>query len=164
MRAMMKKILLSLAAVLIIMQFFTIDKSTPSTSPSSDFLVVTTPTSEVASILKSACYDCHSYDTQYPWYSNVTPASWFLKKHINDGRHELNFSVWDDYTTKRKDHKLEEASELILDNEMPLLPYTWLHDKARLTDTERKLIADWFDKVRTDLTFSPDSTSIKLQY
>src|SRR5690554_4009774 len=156
---MMKKILWSLAAILIIMQFFTIDKSTPSISPSSDFLVVTNPPANIATILKNACYDCHSYDTQYPWYFNVAPASWFLKKHINDGRHELNFSVWGDYTTKRKDHKLEEASELVLDKEMPLPSYAWLHNKAQLSDNDLTLITNWFDKLRIELPLPTDSTT-----
>lgn len=159
---MMKKILLSLAVILIIIQFFTIDKTTPSTSPSSDFLVVTNLPTNIATILKSAYYDCHSYDTQYPWYSNIAPVSWFLKKHINDGRHELNFSIWDDYTTKRKDHKLEEASELILEKDMPLPPYTWLHEKAQLSENERTLIANWFDKIRADLALPADSTTTAL--
>lgn len=158
----MKKILLSLAVILIIIQFFTIDKTTPSTSPSSDFLVVTNLPTNIATILKSACYDCHSYDTQYPWYSNIAPVSWFLKKHINDGRHELNFSIWDDYTTKRKDHKLEEASELILEKDMPLPPYTWLHEKAQLSENERTLIANWFDKIRADLALLADSATTAL--
>tara|TARA_R110002049_G_scaffold228405_1_gene400548 strand:- start:170 stop:652 length:483 start_codon:yes stop_codon:yes gene_type:complete len=155
---MIKKILLALAVILIIMQFFTIDKSVPETNPAIDFMNVTSPTSEVATILKNGCYDCHSYNTKYPWYSNVAPVSWWVKDHIDHGRDELNFSLWGSYSAKRADHKLEESSEMVLEEEMPLPSYTWIHGDAKLSTEERTLLANWFDELRATMVIPVDST------
>ena len=81
-----KKIILVVIAVFVIIQFIRIDKSNPQTNPTSDIINITNPPSEVKSILKNACYDCHSYETKYPWYAEIAPVSWLLKNHINDGR------------------------------------------------------------------------------
>ena len=102
-----KKILLGLGVVLIGIQFIRIDKSNPPADPANDISQSLEITEEVSSILKTSCYDCHSNETVYPWYSNVAPVSWWIKRHINKARDELNFSVWNGYSTKRKNHKFD---------------------------------------------------------
>ncbi len=145
---MVKKILLGLVAVLIIIQFFRIDKTNPPVDNSQDFMTLTSPPAEVAQIMKDACYDCHSHETAYPWYTNVAPVSWWIKKHINEGREHLNFSIWGTYTAKKADHKLEECYEEVEEGEMPLNSYTWAHAEARLTDTQREQLVSWFKSLR----------------
>ena len=104
---MKKKILYGLIIILIIIQFFRIDKTNPVVNSADDFIELTNPPKEIATILVSSCYDCHSNESTYPWYSNVAPVSWWVKHHINEAREELNFSKWSTYNTKKKDHKLE---------------------------------------------------------
>ena len=81
-----KKILFAIAMVIILPQFIMIDKSTPEVDPSQDIIVALDAPKEVAEILKKACYDCHSYETKYPWYSNVAPVSWWIEHHIDEAR------------------------------------------------------------------------------
>lgn len=146
-----KRILLSVLIVFIFIQFFRIDKSNPPVDSAQDFVVSTSAPEPIQKILKSACYDCHSYETQYPWYSNLAPVSWWLKNHINEGREEMNFSNWGTFSAKKKDHKLEECIELVDEGEMPLSAYTWIHGESRLTAEDRKTLTSWFRQVRAAL-------------
>ena len=108
---MVKKILVIVAILAVIIQFFRIDKENPPYEASSDFISVENAPEDIQIILKQACYDCHSHQTTYPWYSNVAPVSWWLKDHIDEGREHLNFSVWASYDAERREHKLEELAE-----------------------------------------------------
>ncbi len=139
------------------LQFFQIDKTNPVSDPELDFMNIVETPEEVATILKSACYDCHSNQTVYPWYTNLQPVAWWVKDHIDHGRSELNFSEWGNYNDRRIDHKLEESAEYVLNEEMPLPSYTWAHGNARLSDRDRMFLANWFEEQR--VTNQPDSTS-----
>lgn len=145
---MTKYILFGVIGILVILQFFQIDKTNPASDPVKDFMNVHNPPAEVATMLKTACYDCHSYQTKYPWYTYTQPLGWWVKDHIDEGRDELNFSEWTEYNPRRADHKLEEAVEYTLNEEMPLPSYTWAHGDARLSDEQRKTLADWFEAQR----------------
>lgn len=116
---MKKKIALGVLAVLIVMQFFGIDKNNPTSDPSKDFLALAGDVEpEVANLIKTACYDCHSHNTKYPWYTSVAPVSWWIKGHIDNAREELNFSTFADYDAGRRSHKLEECAEVLRGKEM----------------------------------------------
>lgn len=103
---------------------------------------------DVQKILKTSCNDCHTNNTQYPWYSNIAPSSWFLANHIREGREKLNFSVWNTYEAKKKDKKLEEICSEIQDKEMPLPSYLWIHWDSKLSDEQIKIICDWVGSER----------------
>lgn len=139
----LKYILIFLIAVFGLMQSFRIDKDNPSFSQNDDFLTVTEAPENIRTLVKNACYDCHSNETQYPWYSNLAPVSWWLKNHISEGRKELNFNEWDNFTAKRKQRKLDEALEMIEEEEMPIPSYTWVHRDARLTTSQRATLTAW---------------------
>lgn len=109
---------------------------------------MTSPSDEVKALIKGACYDCHSNATVYPWYSEVAPVSWWTKHHVNEGREELNFSVWADYSLKKADHKLEECAEEVEEGKMPLDSYTWTHGDADLNEKQRELLEDFFNSKR----------------
>ncbi len=141
---MKKKILIVLAIVFVIIQFFRIDKTVPSYDMSKDLIVMTQPSPEVERILRIACYDCHSYETAYPFYTNIAPFSWWIKGHINEGRAELNYSTWGDFPVKKLGHMIDESSEKVIEKKMPLTPYWMLHWDAKLTEEERKTLGDWF--------------------
>lgn len=141
---MKKKILIALLVILIIIQFFRIDKNTPEINIMDDFITITQPSDSVKLILNNACYDCHSYNTNYPWYSNVAPFSWLIGNHIEDGRRHLNFAIWGSYENKKQEHKLEECIEEIQKGEMPIKSYTWIHPESNLSEKEQKLLIDFF--------------------
>jgi hypothetical protein len=145
----MKKALIIIIAIIVIIQFFRIDKTNPPTDIEKDFITITNPPTGMVIMLKESCYDCHSHHTKYPWYSNVAPVSWLLKEHINDGRNHLNFSVWSDYNESKKDHKLDECIEMIETGEMPMKGYVLLHGEADLTDEQKLAMIDWFRFLRT---------------
>jgi hypothetical protein len=148
---MKKKILFGLLAIFLFIQIFQPDREPPVTDPDKDIFAHTEAPESVAQLIKTACYDCHSNQVNYPWYAYISPASWWLSNHVKEGREELNFSEWGDYPTDRKDHKLEEGIEVIEGEIMPLPSYTWLHRDANFTDAERAELVDWFKNVRSQL-------------
>lgn len=87
-----------------------------------------------------ACFDCHSNETRWPWYSHVAPTSWLVQNHVDEGRHELNFSEWN-----RGSLEADEAAEAVRTGEMPPRSYLLLHPEARLTDAEREQLARGLD-------------------
>lgn len=146
---MKKKIILSLVAVLVVIQFFRIDKSNPPSDPALSLFVVEQVPDQVQSIIKTSCFDCHSNNATYPWYSNVAPVSWWVKNHINEAREELNFNEWGSYSVKKKMHKLEEIEEEVGEGEMPLPSYLIIHGDARLTKQQQQSVINWAKGLRT---------------
>lgn len=144
----MKKILLLLLVAFIGIQFFPIDKSNPPVDQNQDFIMMYKPTAEIASKIKASCYDCHSNESKYPWYSNIQPVGWYLKNHIEDGKKHLNFSVFGTYSPKKQAHKLEESYELIEKGEMPLSSYTLIHKDAVLTAAEQATLIAYFKELK----------------
>ncbi len=144
-----RNILIGFIALLLLIQLFRIDKSTSPVDPQKDFVSINPPNDdEVKSLLKIACYDCHSNQPSYPWYTNIAPLSWWIKHHIDEGQHELNFSEWGSYSEKRKNHKLEECIEMIEEGEMPMASYTWMHKEAKLTDAQKLKLVEFFRAVK----------------
>ena len=152
---MIKKILKILAIVLVatfvVIQFFRIDKTAPAIVQAETLEAAVSVPPDVSLILGRSCNDCHSNTTIYPWYSNIQPAAWFLKNHIDDGRRQLNFSVFNTYTAKRKAKKLEEVCEQVESKEMPLPSYLWIHWDSILKDTEAKALCDWANQEKAKI-------------
>lgn len=153
---MKKKHIIFLAiGIIALIQVIRIDTVNPEVIPGSDYLMMTKASPEIADILKTSCYDCHSLETNYPWYSQIAPVSWFLKKHINEGREHLNFSKWAEYSIEKQMSKSKECIEEIEGGEMPLKSYTIIHSDARLTAGTRQALIDWFNQsTRADTTFT----------
>lgn len=146
----MKKILIILFVLFIIIQFFRIDQTNPPINKGMDFLTAKRTPEALATNIRNACYDCHSNETKYPWYTNIQPVAWFMKSHIDEGRKHLNFSTFATYEPKRQAHKLEECVEMIEKGEMPLESYILGHPEAKLTAVEKKEMMDYFKKIQTD--------------
>ncbi|MDZ4149270.1 MAG: heme-binding domain-containing protein [Flavobacteriaceae bacterium] len=144
-----KKILIALFVVLIVMQFFRPDKNTAQGDYVATFVAETQPTPEVKAVLKTACFDCHSNNTVYPWYAEVAPVSYWLADHVNEGKEHLNFSDWANYAPKKKAHKLEELVENVEEKEMPLESYAFIHQNARLTPEQTAAIISWAKGARS---------------
>jgi len=98
---------------------------------------------DVASIVKRSCADCHSNETEYPWYSGIAPLSWGMADHIKDGREELNFSVSKTYSDQRQARKLKQMCEEVEAGEMPFYQYLWLHWDARLSEGDKQSLCRW---------------------
>ncbi len=144
----LKKTALLLFVVFVGMQFYRPDKNQTHGNHTAEFITETNPSKDVKAILQQSCYDCHSNNTEYPWYNNIAPVSYWLANHVKDGKKHLNFSMWNTYELKGKDHKLEEVIEMVHDGEMPLKEYTWTHESARLTEEQRTAIIDWAKQTR----------------
>jgi hypothetical protein len=145
----MKKTLRTVGLIFIValigVQFIPVDRSVPEVNPEKDFLILTSAPVEVAELMKKACYDCHSYETTYPWYAQVAPFSWMIQNHVNHGREHLNFAKWSELPVEKKLHKMEECAEEIGEGEMPLKGYVALHSEAKLTNEQRAMLVDWFN-------------------
>lgn len=98
---------------------------------------------EVAVLLRAACYDCHSRETRWPWYSRVAPVSWFVARHVDEGRRELDFSDWPTIDFTAQDELLREVAKEVEKGKMPLASYRWGHPEARLTAAQREIIVHW---------------------
>ncbi len=137
MKRLFQYILMGIALGFVIIQFFQIDKSAPSFKPENDFLAVEEVDERTQLILKEACYDCHSNETVYPWYTSVQPIAWRVAEHIEHGREHLNFSDWGMLPKSEKKHAIHEIVEVMEEGEMPLKDYTLVHAEARLTKEDQ---------------------------
>jgi len=143
-----KRILVLALFVLIGMQFYRPEKNIDTTGYIATFISETNPPEKVKAILINSCYDCHSNNTKYPWYNSIAPVSYWLADHIKDGKKHLNFSDWEKYSARKKDHKLEELIEEVTEGKMPLKEYKWTHEKARLSKEEQEAVIAWAKQTR----------------
>ncbi|MBK8467366.1 MAG: heme-binding domain-containing protein [Chloracidobacterium sp.] len=151
MKKVIKILAIIIVGVLVVIQFFRIDKSELPVNPSETLEAAVSVPPDIKLILGRSCNDCHSNKTVYPWYANIQPAGWFLKSHIDDGKRHLNFSVFNTYAAKKKAHKLEELCEMVESKQMPLPSYLWIHRDAVLKDTEAKALCDWANQEKAKI-------------
>ena len=97
---------------------------------------------EVMTMLKTSCFDCHSNETVWPWYSQIAPFSWVISTHVTEGRKALNFSTWENYTPEQKEEKTKALYRTAYAS-MPLPSYLYMHEDANLTKEQRSMIRDW---------------------
>jgi hypothetical protein len=112
----------------------------------------------VKNALERGCYDCHSNQTRWPWYSAVAPFSWWIHHDVDEGRRRFNFSSWTDYTSDpgTEDQKLDEVARLIASHAMPPQYYIMMHPEARLTSEDRIAITRWIaDEKSSHASSSP---------
>ena len=105
---------------------------------------------KVQAILERSCFDCHSSHTTFPWYSSIAPVSWFTKDHVKDAREKLNFSNWNSYTDEKKMKYLEKLPKAIK-SKMPMESYLIMHKDAKLSEDDKKAIAEWATEAAFDL-------------
>lgn len=140
----MKRFLIILAVVFVVAQFIRPDMSLPERDPQNDLITVTQPSAEVTDLLRASCYDCHSNETVYPWYVNITPLNWWMQDHVNEGRKEFNMSEWASFTPERQLKKTKESVEMLENLEMPLPSYIWTHHEAKLSAAQRESLVSYF--------------------
>jgi len=136
---MLKKILIALAIIVVGIQFIPVDRSNPPVTGKID------APSNVLSILKASCFDCHSNETEWPWYSYVAPVSFLVSADVEDGRKRVNFSEWDKYNDEKRAKKLDAIIEEVDEGEMPLSKYTLMHPNAKMDQAKIKVLKDWIN-------------------
>lgn len=147
----MKKFLISIAVILIAIQFFQPEKNISKESSYNSIEKQYAIPSNVNLHLRTSCYDCHSNNTKYPWYSNIQPVGWWLSNHINEGKRELNFDEFNSYTLEKKKKKISEIIKEIDKKDMPLSSYTLIHRNAELTVEQRQEIIQWAKNIDNNL-------------
>ena len=133
----MRRTLLFAALALLAAQCVPVDRDNPPVLGE-----IETPP-EVHAILERSCYDCHSNQTRWPWYSRVAPVSWLVASDVHEAREHLNFSAWDSYSTDKRREFREEIRENVEEGEMPLWFYLPMHPKARLDAADVQRISRW---------------------
>jgi hypothetical protein len=104
----------------------------------------------VESILRRACYDCHSNETRWPWYSHVAPISWLVARHVAIGRDEMNFSEWGTYYPATRRRKLKWMERALREEKMPPWSYRLMHPGARITETDRAMLEKWIEETLSE--------------
>lgn len=137
----MKRILLILlavvAAALLLAQLVPVERDNPPVEQTVD------APAEVLTVLRRSCFDCHSHETRWPWYSYVAPVSFLVADDVHHGREHLNFSTWNRYPADERADLFEEIGEEVEKGAMPLPLYLRTHPEARLSAAERGLILGW---------------------
>lgn len=146
-----KKIILGLILVFCGMQFLQLPRNQSDEMTSLHIERLYAVPENLKAILARSCYDCHSNNTSYPWYSNIQPGAWYMAEHIKKGKKELNFSDFGSYSVRQQRNKFRSMSGQVKKGEMPLTSYTLIHRNAILTEKEKQFLLKWFDAMANDL-------------
>ena len=114
--------------------------------PGHDVLAGNTPPPSVAALLKNSCYDCHSFETKWPWYSYIAPVSWYVVRDVNAARASLNFSDWPHDDAPRARKRWRHIADAVQNGEMPPPNYNWMHRQARLNAPQRAELVKWAEE------------------
>ena len=142
---LLKRIGLLLLLLAIAIQFVPVNRTNPAVDLNQDYLKVSAAPAEVARILKASCYDCHSNEAKYPWYSYVAPVSFLVQNHIQEWRSKVNFSTFCNSSAHDQSEASEEIPETIAEAEMPSWEYNLMHPEAKLSEAEKRTLIDWFN-------------------
>lgn len=134
-------------AIVLVIQVIPVERNVSTVPPGQSFEKTEKVPANVAAILKVSCYDCHSNNTRYPWYSVLQPGAWFITRHIKKGKEELNFDEFNNYSKRRKKAKIKSIISQIEKDEMPLKSYRMMHGNARLSADEKKELLDFFNTI-----------------
>jgi cytochrome c553 len=148
MKKALKWAVIAVFVLFVAAQAYRPDLSGPPADDSKSMRATARLTPEVGAMFDRACNDCHSSKTDWPWYSQLAPVSWWLKSHVDDARRELSFSEWGTYPQRKASVKLKEICEQVSAGEMPLKSYLLMHPAAKLSDSDKKAICDWTEQER----------------
>jgi len=142
----LRLLLLVSGIVLVAIQFVRPGRNKNEQVSDSDISKVLSVPDSVLVMLHNTCYDCHSNNTRYPWYSNIQPVGWLLARDISRGKKQLNFNEFGEYIPRRQLSKLEGIADNVRDNTMPLKSYRLIHRSARLNENEKRLLINWAER------------------
>lgn len=138
------RLAIAAGAVFLAIQAVPVRRSNPPVSAEVD------APAEARTVLRRACYDCHSHEVRRPWYAYVAPASWLVEHDVKEGREHLNFSTWDRYDARARAHLMEEIREEVDLGTMPLWYYLPLHPRARLSAEDLAILRSWTDAAKEE--------------
>ncbi len=146
-----KKAILLLLIAVVGIQFMPTTRNQSNEVYETDFTKTLIVPNNVQNLLKNSCYDCHSNNTNYPWYNLIQPVSWFLENHIKEGKKELNFNEFGAYSIRMQKSKLKSVINQIKENKMPLPTYALIHKDAKLSEADKELLIRWMNKLKDSL-------------
>ncbi len=147
----LKKMFLLLFIAFVGIQFIPTKRNVSNRVPETNFNTLYNVPEKIQVLLKQSCYDCHSNNTNYPWYNTIQPIRFMLETHIDNGKKELNFDVFGNYSKRKQKNKLKAIASQIKDDEMPLWSYTIIHKKAALSEEDKNELISWIAKLRDSL-------------
>ncbi len=139
-----KIVLIVIVGLFIIMQLIPLNQTNPPVIQD-----IAAP-SEIDVILKNSCYDCHSNETKWPWYSRIAPGSFLITRDVVEGRKHLNFSDFADLDAFDSTDIADEIIEVLEEGEMPILPYLLLHPGASLSDSQITALSEWAETLYSE--------------
>lgn len=157
MRKAIKWIGIAVIVVFLGMQAVQPERTNPPVDESKTIFAHVNVPPEVKTILERSCFDCHSNQTKWPWYSYIAPSSWLVAGDVKEGRSHLNLSQWGDYNDLKQIARLDQICQELLDDKMPIKPYRLMHPNAALSKAEVDLMCDWVETER-DRLMAPDTT------
>ncbi len=144
----MKIFLYILISIFIVMQFYRPDINNKQVKSFDDFLLAEDVPYNIATIFQRSCYDCHSNYTNYNWFDNIAPISWYIDKKIKRAKFSLNFSEWGKFEPWQRRLFLQGGiSYDISIDRMPPKSYLILHPDARLNNRDKEMILEWISKI-----------------
>jgi hypothetical protein len=148
---MRKRILLIVLAILVIIQFIRPARNISSAQSENAIEKHYEVPDTVKKMMAVSCNDCHTNNTDYPWYTNIQPVGWWMQWHVNDGKRHVNYEEFASYTPKRQYKKLEETAEMVKEGEMPLGSYLWIHHDAKLSEQQKQLFIHWATQLKDSI-------------
>ena len=152
MKKFIKIFLLILVLALVIIQFIKPDTNNPAEDKTKFIASNMQIPDNIFKQLEKSCFDCHSYRTEWPWYSKISPVVYLINSDVKKGREQLNFSVWGDYDKPRMMDKLDGTLTAVKDGEMPLSIYLPMHPEAKLSESDKKMLTDWARTAKEQLS------------
>ena len=147
-----KKIVAAIVIVCIVIQFIQPGRNKSGQVLSTDITKILGLPENVKAVFKKSCYDCHSNNTDYPFYVNVQPMGWLMANHIKNGKEDLNFNEFGTYSKRKQFNKLRAIATSIKDGSMPLISYTIMHKDARLSQENKETIINWISRTKDSLS------------
>ena len=153
MKKTIKKVAVLVLIVFLMMQFYQPGRNIDDGKILHEHITQLYPVpNNVQILLKTSCYDCHSNNTSYPWYSYLQPVRFFMDGHIKEGKENLNFSEFGTYSKRKQSSKLEAMSKQVKSDEMPLASYTLIHGKAVLATSQKEELINWANNLKDSLS------------
>jgi hypothetical protein len=157
MKKVLKWVFILLVLGIVVIQFFRPERVSLNQMTADDLNNKMQVPGNVQGILKRSCYDCHSNQTYWPWYSNVAPVSWLVADDVNNGRKKMNFSEWGKLAQSKQEKRLTDICDEITQGDMPLPKYLIIHKDAVLSQADKDAICGWINSLGID----SDSTDVK---
>ena len=163
MKKFLRRFLIVMLVILVIIQFIRPAKNLSATSSATDISIKYPTPDSVLKILQVACYDCHSNNSRYPWYAAIQPVNFWMNGHIADGKSGLNFSEFAAYPIRKQYRRMDDLAKEVKEGGMPLPSYLWIHNDARLTDSQKNMLITWATSIHDDIKtkYPPDSLANK---